>query len=308
MSLGSGTDGRSRRVGGDGLRSSRVLWVDLRVDGTESDALSEMAVICDVVATTRAGAIDDEIHRIRPDVLCFDFDRPDRGGLAALQSVRQRHPALPVLMLTEEHSEALAVWALRSRVWDYMVKPVHQQELLATLLALEVVSAGRAGLGDRRQLRPPPLPAEVRVRLHDHRRKSAAPAVAYIERNFDQRITVEFAARLCRLCESEFSRSFRREIGMTFREYLLRVRITKARDLLGHPDASVSQVAFAVGFNDLSRFAQVFRRYAGVSPSAYRRIAGNAGAISAGGCCCVDERSREGAVSAASFHPCAESS
>ncbi len=308
MSAGSGADGSSRCAGGDGLRLSRVLWVDLRVDGTESDALSELAAICDVVATTRPGAIDEELHRIRPDVLCFDFDRPDRRGLAALQSVRQRHPALPILMLTDEHSEALAVWALRSRVWDYMVKPVHQQELLATLRALDVASAGRTAWGNRRPLRPPPLPADVRVRLYDHRRRSTAPAVAYIERNFDQRITVEVAASLCRLCGSEFSRSFRRDNGMTFREYLLRVRVAKAQEFLRQPDASVSQVAFAVGFNDLSRFAQVFRRYTGVSPSAYRRAAGNARAVDADGCRCMDGRSRESAVAAASFHPCAESS
>jgi AraC-like DNA-binding protein len=39
--------------------------------------------------------------------------------------------------------------------------------------------------------------------------------------------------------------------------------------MLGHPGASITDVAFAVGFNDLSHFAQMFRRYVGICPSDY---------------------------------------
>ena len=46
---------------------------------------------------------------------------------------RDDHPALPILMLTDTHSEELAVWAMRTRVWNYLVKPVPLRELKSNL-------------------------------------------------------------------------------------------------------------------------------------------------------------------------------
>jgi AraC-like DNA-binding protein len=70
-------------------------------------------------------------------------------------------------------------------------------------------------------------------------------------------------ARICHLSESEFSRVFHHEHGVSFRRFLVNYRIAIARDFLSEPHASVSQVAYAVGFNDLSHFGRMFRRLVG---------------------------------------------
>ena len=67
-----------------------------------------------------------------------------------------------------------------------------------------------------------------------------------------------------------FCKTFKKATGMTFTDYLSRVRIEKARELLANPNARVSEVAFAVGFQSLTHFNRVFRRLLGESPSAYR--------------------------------------
>jgi AraC-like DNA-binding protein len=67
-----------------------------------------------------------------------------------------------------------------------------------------------------------------------------------------------------------FSRSFHATFGITFREYLTRVRITEARRLLTEGGHSITDVAVATGFTDGSYFARMFRRYTGVLPSQYR--------------------------------------
>jgi two-component system response regulator YesN len=59
---------------------------------------------------------------------------------------------------------------------------------------------------------------------------------------------------------------------MTFRDYVLRVRIERAKVLLADRHVSISEVAQNVGFGDLPHFDKVFKRYAGITPSAYRSL------------------------------------
>jgi AraC-like DNA-binding protein len=59
-------------------------------------------------------------------------------------------------------------------------------------------------------------------------------------------------------------------MGVTFRAYLLRLRLEKAKALLATGGFSITEVAQMVGFGDLPRFDKLFKRYAGVTPSAYR--------------------------------------
>jgi AraC family transcriptional regulator len=67
-----------------------------------------------------------------------------------------------------------------------------------------------------------------------------------------------------------FFRTFREVVGMTPYQFVLRTRLHRAAVLLRCSDASISTIAFDVGFNDLSTFNRRFRRAMGSSPRAYR--------------------------------------
>ena len=73
--------------------------------------------------------ISDKIRQVSPHFLCFEFDFPDLEGLRAVKTTKLRFPELPILMLTDYHSEDLAVWAFRARVWDFLVKPLSSSDL-----------------------------------------------------------------------------------------------------------------------------------------------------------------------------------
>jgi AraC-like DNA-binding protein len=66
-----------------------------------------------------------------------------------------------------------------------------------------------------------------------------------------------------------FSRSFRETYGITFQDYVVRYRILESCRLLKNPHANITDVAYAIGFNDASYFSRTFRRYVGISPSNY---------------------------------------
>ena len=97
-----------------------------------------------------------------------------------------------------------------------------------------------------------------------------APAVSYVAENYSEKLRLATAARLCDLSPFQFSRNFKKEHGFTFRDFVVRVRIHHAAELMKYSSVSVTEAAFVVGFNDLSYFARMFRRQHGVSPSHYR--------------------------------------
>jgi AraC-like DNA-binding protein len=63
---------------------------------------------------------------------------------------------------------------------------------------------------------------------------------------------------------------FKKVTGLNFTEYVARVRVEKSKNLLLNPNARVSEVAFATGFQSLTHFNRTFRRFAGLSPTQYR--------------------------------------
>src|SRR5690349_2263897 len=99
-----------------------VLWLDMTVSVRDATASSEFEKSFDVHRLTPLSSIVAEIERIKPAVAFFEFDFPTRQGLNLLRDTKRSCPSLPLVMLTVQHSEALAVWAFRSRAWDYFVK------------------------------------------------------------------------------------------------------------------------------------------------------------------------------------------
>lgn len=252
-------------------QGARGLWVDFcRVPGQRSLFIDAQRH-CDVQRVISPEGIDPAVIERRPQFLCVEFDYPDREHLRIVSLITRKYPALPVLMITDYHSEALAIWAFRWRVFDYRVKPIDEQTLASLLDAMARASA-EAGNYNSGAIR---LPVELIAPAGHLRRpfftaRRTGAAVAYISEHFADPIHLDDVARLCHLSASEFSRAFHREQGMPFRRVLLKYRINRARDLLVEPTASVSEVAYAVGFSDLSYFGRTFKQLVGVSATQYQ--------------------------------------
>jgi AraC-like DNA-binding protein len=232
----------------------------------------ELRIRCaSVFEVMHAASIDQaafELARLKPAALVFDFDYPDQNRLRAMQAIKQSHPRLPILMLTQEHSETLAVWAFRARVWNYLVKPVSQAEFSENLNALASIG-NRASPPRVAQFLNAAVPSELPAQPIVPNEARLQPALHHVKHHYHEKVSASAAARECGLTRFEFSRKFRAAFGMTFREYLLRVRISEARRLLTEGIDSVTAVSYSVGFNDGSHFARMFKRYTGILPSEY---------------------------------------
>lgn len=97
------------------------------------------------------------------------------------------------------------------------------------------------------------------------------PALEHIRMNLSGGLNIPRLAELCGMSEASFYRAFRACVGLSPKQYWLRLRLDKARQLLTDDTLSVADVAFHLGFCDEAHFCKLFRRYTGFTPGQYRR-------------------------------------
>ncbi len=112
-------------------------------------------------------------------------------------------------------------------------------------------------------------PDEVRAR--DRRR--AVETAQWIEANSHQPIDLDAAASQAGTSAFHFLRLFAKVLGVTPHQYLVRSRLRHAARLLADEDTAITDIAYDVGFGDLSNFVRTFHRAAGVSPGVFREAA-----------------------------------
>lgn len=111
--------------------------------------------------------------------------------------------------------------------------------------------------------------------------ENAAPpmitkAKAYIQEHQAEKLSLGQVARAVNMSSYYFCKLFKRVVGINYTDYLARVRIEKAKNLLLNPNLRISEIAYEVGFQSLTHFNRVFKKVQGQSPSQYRaRLAGS---------------------------------
>ncbi len=98
-----------------------------------------------------------------------------------------------------------------------------------------------------------------------------ARAKQFIEEHQDEDISLPDVAKSVNTSTFYFCKMFKKATGINFTEYLSRVRVEKAKNLLMNPNSRVSEVAYRVGFQSLTHFNRVFRKITGQSPTEFRR-------------------------------------
>jgi AraC family transcriptional regulator len=104
-------------------------------------------------------------------------------------------------------------------------------------------------------------------------RRRAVEAALWIDAHSEQQLDLEAAAAEAGLSPFHFLRLFANVLGVTPHQYLVRCRLRRAARLLADNSLAITDIAFDVGFGDLSNFVRTFHRAAGVSPRRFRKAA-----------------------------------
>lgn len=95
-------------------------------------------------------------------------------------------------------------------------------------------------------------------------------AKEYIYAHQSEDITLAEVSKVVNTSTFYFCKIFKKYTGVNFTEYVARVRVERAKNLLLNPNLRVSEIAFEVGFQSLTHFNRVFKRIVGLSPTEYR--------------------------------------
>ena len=115
-----------------------------------------------------------------------------------------------------------------------------------------------------------PIGKPIRIERDIRRIQSVA---TYVMAHYAHNIALDDIAAHIGMNRSAFCTFFKRNKGMTFSQFVTRYRLETACDLLINSHKLVSEICFAVGFNDLPHFNRVFKKEVGLSPTAYRKTA-----------------------------------
>lgn len=97
----------------------------------------------------------------------------------------------------------------------------------------------------------------------------------YIEEHHGEKMSLGQVAQAVNTSSYHFCRTFKKVTGLNFTDYLSRVRIGKAQNLLQNPNLRVTEVAYGVGFQSLPHFNRVFKKITGLSPTSFRKTHSN---------------------------------
>lgn len=95
--------------------------------------------------------------------------------------------------------------------------------------------------------------------------------IMYIKKNYQNDLTTELVANYVGKTPNYFSHLFKKELGISFSEYLNRVRISKAKELILNSNLLIYEIGEKVGYHDYFYFSQVFKRIEGYPPTEYRK-------------------------------------
>jgi len=165
--------------------------------------------------------------------------------LQALSDIRSRHFRGSLKM--KEHLDAITA------IYHEPPSPLHSFAMINQVGAflLEVIRCARSA------------PRRVNAR-------PLQPVLDYIEQNLGESLPIPLLAEQAGLSVPRLKARFKHEIGMPPGEYVLRAKITEAQRRLAGGKASVTQVAFDLGFSTSQYFATVFKRFTRQTPSAWK--------------------------------------
>jgi YesN/AraC family two-component response regulator len=148
--------------------------------------------------------------------------------------------------------------ALRQAYFATRVVPTKQHEAVIKLMSIfaEHLSALSNQILVKQVNAEPPLITRAKVFIAEHQTEN---------------LSLGQAAKAVNSSPFYFCKLFKKATGLNFTDYLSRIRIERAKNLLLNPNLRVSEIAFEVGFQSLTHFNRVFKHTVGLSPTRYRQ-------------------------------------
>ena len=204
-----------------------------------------------------------------PDLIISDIMMPQQTGDRMCEKLKKNQITchIPIILLTAKSADKDRISGLEIGADDYLIKPFNDKELLARINNLIV---------QRRNLREKYLreaeihPTEVAVTSLD--KKFIERMIRIVEENLSNPLfSVEQLADDLAVSRSQLYRKFTSVLGEKPNEFIRKFRIKRAADLIKQDFGNITDVAYEVGFDNLSYFSKCFKQIYKQSPLEYEK-------------------------------------
>jgi len=192
-------------------------------------------------------------------------------GLKLLKIIKLIYPTTPVIFLTSESSEELAISAFRAGARDYIKKPFNIFKLQIQIN--ELLRIKRTSKEKRVQFLPDRIKMieEFKKLVTSEKPINLLNTIIYIEDHLSEDLSLEICAKTAGLSKYHFSRVFKKYIGTSPMQFVKLKRIERAKKLLKEDHLNITEVAYTVGFHNQSHLIGAFKENTGMTPTEFRK-------------------------------------
>lgn len=223
-----------------------------------------------ILAKDGKEGLDKAIEHI-PDLIISDIMMPSMDGIAMTKTLRndERTSHIPIVLLTSLQSEAQVIEGYQLGVEDYITKPFSVAILRARI---QNILHSRKKVWEK--YRQSSDIEEYREKMAEDPKKQAFVSKineVILMHIAETDFSVDVLANNLNMSVNQLSRKVKALMNTTPYNVIVQVRMTHAAKLLKESDKNISEVAFAVGYHELSNFSRAFKNYFHKSPREYMR-------------------------------------
>ena len=184
----------------------------------------------------------DLIRQEKPDLVFLDISMPELNGFEVIENMQETETK--VIIVTAFGTFSYAQRALRLGVSDIIAKPIDIEQLRQAIERAIGWSFTSSDTLNR--------------------------ALYYLHNNYHDKVSLERLAHEAYCTDSHISHLFRKHLHMSVTEYVSKMRIKKAAQMLG-AGASIQEVSSAVGYSSINNFYKYFKLYMNETPASYQK-------------------------------------
>lgn len=220
-----------------------------------------------VIATASNGKEAYQMHKLQKyDLIVTDLKMPVMGGLELIRKIHSSQDDFCQIIIVSAYGEfSFAQEAMQYGVDYYLLKPLDETVMEGFLSQIK----------DKLDAHEQPL-AKIPDReiIENQYRISTNGAITemkeYINTHYTEPLSLNYLAEKFSFSPVYLGHLFKKEIGFSFNEYLKRVRIQAACEMLDENDIAIKKLAEKTGISDLNYFYRLFKQVTGMTPSQYR--------------------------------------
>ena len=249
--------------------NKRVLIVDDEQE-VNNYLTSELSKQYKIVSCTNGKEAYDIVHKEKIDAVISDIMMPGIDGITLCHKIKSNPTInhIPVILLTAKHSDEDRNKGLQTGADAYIAKPFDMETLKSTLWSI-IENRSRI-MSKMQEASQAEVKKQKRVELKSSDEILMEKVDKFIYDNIDKpSLNVEMISDHVGLSRVHLHRKLKELTNQSARDYIKTIRMKQSKILLGEKKFNISEVAYALGFSNLSHFSTTFKDFYGMSPKDY---------------------------------------